>query len=26
LMPVIGYALYRRAEDHARRTGTLSSF
>jgi ABC-2 type transport system permease protein len=26
LMPVLGYYLYRRAEDHARRTGTLSSF
>jgi ABC-2 type transport system permease protein len=26
LMPFIGYALYRRAEDHARRTGSLSTF
>jgi ABC-2 type transport system permease protein len=25
-MPVVGYYLYRLAEDHARRTGTLSSF
>jgi ABC-2 type transport system permease protein len=26
LMPVLGYYLYRRAEDYARRTGSLSSF
>jgi ABC-2 type transport system permease protein len=26
IMPVLGYYLYRRAEDHARRTGSLSSF
>jgi hypothetical protein len=26
LMPIIGYWLYRRAEDHARRTGSLSEF
>jgi ABC-type polysaccharide/polyol phosphate export permease len=25
-MPLLGYALYRRAEDHARRTGSLSTF
>jgi ABC-2 type transport system permease protein len=26
LMPVIGYLLYRRAEDHARRSGSLAEF
>jgi ABC-2 type transport system permease protein len=26
LMPLIGYRLYRRAEDHARRTGSLAEF
>jgi ABC-2 type transport system permease protein len=26
LMPVVGYALYRRTEDHARRSGSLSTF
>jgi ABC-2 type transport system permease protein len=26
LMPILGYWLYRRAEDHARRTGSLSEF
>jgi hypothetical protein len=26
LMPFAGYALYRQAEDHARRTGSLSTF
>ena len=26
LMPFVGYSLYRRAEDHARRTGSLSTF
>jgi ABC-2 type transport system permease protein len=26
IMPFLGYALYRRAEDHARRTGSLSTF
>jgi hypothetical protein len=26
LMPYLGYYLYRRAEDHARRTGSLSAF
>jgi hypothetical protein len=26
LMPIIGYWLYRREEDHARRTGSLSEY
>jgi hypothetical protein len=26
LMPVLGYYLYRQSENHARRTGSLSSY